>query len=433
MATPTSARARAGASLIPSPVMMTAARRCSRRTASSLASGVSSASTSSTPVSAPTALAASARSPVASTIRVMPPRRSARIVCRASGRIRSSSRSAPAGVPSTATNTVSAPSSQARRRTALTHGGVPLTPAQSARPSLTRRPATVPAMPWPGCSVTSAGWPSGQPRSAAARTTAACQDVPGGLVERGGQAQDLFRGQRPGGHDGGHGGLACGERPGLVQQHGGAPGQALEHPAVLHHDPAARRRRQAGDQGDRRGQDERAGRGDDQDGHRAGRAAQRPRHPGHGQAQRQEPQGVPVGEPDERRLRVLRLADQADDAGVGAVRRAGRGPQVERPGRVDGAAAQRVTPGVLDRQRLPGERGFIQHGGIGGQRAVHGDDVARRDEQQVTGHDLVQGHGLQRSVPVAPGGARRPGQQGAQVVPRAGRPPSPPGRARWPA
>ena len=178
MATPTSASARAGASLIPSPVMMTAARRCSRRTASSLASGVSSASTSSTPVSAPTALAASARSPVASTIRVMPPRRSARIVCRASGRIRSSSRSAPAGVPSTATNTVSAPSSQARRRTALTHGGVPLTPAQSARPSLTRRPATVPAMPWPGCSVTSAGWPSVQPRSAAARTTAVARTCP---------------------------------------------------------------------------------------------------------------------------------------------------------------------------------------------------------------------------------------------------------------
>jgi hypothetical protein len=106
----------------------------------------------------------------------------------------------------------------------------------------------------------------------------------------------------------------------LSQQHGGALGQPLEHPAVLHHDPAARRRRQAGDQGDRRGQDERAGRRDDQDGHRAGRAAQRPRHPGHGQAQRQEPQGVPVGEPDERRLRYLRLADQADDAGVGAVR-----------------------------------------------------------------------------------------------------------------
>ena len=56
MAIPTSARASAGASLIPSPVMITGARRCSRRTTSSLSAGVSSAITSSTPVSAPTAL-----------------------------------------------------------------------------------------------------------------------------------------------------------------------------------------------------------------------------------------------------------------------------------------------------------------------------------------------------------------------------------------
>jgi hypothetical protein len=125
------------------------------------------------------------------------------------------------------------------------------------------------------------------------------------------------------------------------------------------------------------------------------RAAPRPRRPGHGQAQRQEPHGVPVGEPDERRLRVLRLADQADDACVGAHRRAGGGPQVERPGRVDRAAAQRVAPAVLDRQGLPGERRLVQHGGRRGQRAVHGDDVARRDEQQVTGRDLIQRHGLE--------------------------------------
>ena len=127
MAIPTSASASAGASLMPSPVVMTGARRCSRRTAASLPAGVSSASTSSTPVSSPTASAASARSPVARTIRVMPSRRIARIIALASGRIRSSSSSAPAGLPSTATNTVRAPSSRARLRTVLTHGGSPVT------------------------------------------------------------------------------------------------------------------------------------------------------------------------------------------------------------------------------------------------------------------------------------------------------------------
>ncbi len=245
----------------------------------------------------------------------------------------------------------------------------------------------------------------------------------GGLVERCRESQDLFRRQGPRGHDGRHRGLPCGERPRLVEQHRGAPGKAFEYSAVLHHDPAARRRRQAGDQGDRRREDERARRGDDQDGHRPFGAAQRPRRCGHGQGQRQEPHGVPVGEPDERRLRAFRLADQADDPRIGAVRRAAAGPQVERPGRVEGAAAQRVALDVLDGQGLTGERGFIEYGGARGQHAVHRDDVAGRDEQQVTGRDLIQRHGLERSVPVAPPGPRRPLQQGAQVLPGAvGRP-----------
>ena len=100
MATPTSARASAGASLIPSPTMMTGARPRSARTASSLSAGVRSASTSSTPITAPTASATSARSPVTMTIRLIPPSRSARMVRAASGRSGSSRTSAPAGTPS---------------------------------------------------------------------------------------------------------------------------------------------------------------------------------------------------------------------------------------------------------------------------------------------------------------------------------------------
>ena len=106
------------------------------------------------------------RSPVARTIRVTPRWRMARIVCLASGRIRSSSTTAPAGWPSAATNTVSAPSSRARLRTVLTHAGSPVTPAQAARPTRTGRPRTVPAMPWPVTSSTASGRTSRQPRSA---------------------------------------------------------------------------------------------------------------------------------------------------------------------------------------------------------------------------------------------------------------------------
>ena len=80
MATPTSASASAGASLMPSPTMIVGAWRRSIWTASSFSAGVRSARTSSTPITAPTDLATSARSPVTMTIRLMPPRRSARIV-----------------------------------------------------------------------------------------------------------------------------------------------------------------------------------------------------------------------------------------------------------------------------------------------------------------------------------------------------------------
>jgi hypothetical protein len=154
------------------------------------------------------------------------------------------------------------------------------------------------------------------------------QDMARGLVKRGREGQDLCRPQGVDGHDGRHGGLPRGERPRLVDQHRGAPGEAFEHCAVLHHDAAARRRRQAGDQGDRCREDERARRGDDQDGHRPFGAAQRPCRRGYGQAQRQEPHRVTVGEPDEavilnalRALRPIASAGRMTDADVALTRR----------------------------------------------------------------------------------------------------------------
>jgi hypothetical protein len=85
---------------------------------------------------------------------------------------------APAGWPSAATNTVSAPSSRARLRTARTHPGSPDTPAHAARPTRTGRPRTSPAMPWPGTSSTASGRTSGPSRPAAARTIAAARTCP---------------------------------------------------------------------------------------------------------------------------------------------------------------------------------------------------------------------------------------------------------------
>ena len=95
-----------------------------------------------------------------------PPWRMARIVCLASGRIRSSRRTAPAGWPSAAANTVSAPSSRARLRTVLTHRGSPVTPPRRPSRPGPDGPGTVPAMPWPVTSSTASGRTSRQPRSA---------------------------------------------------------------------------------------------------------------------------------------------------------------------------------------------------------------------------------------------------------------------------
>ena len=242
--------------------------------------------------------------------------------------------------------------------------------------------------------------------------------MPGYLIQRGRQGEDLLRRQRPGRDHRGHRGLAHGERPGLVNHQRGAPGQALQHAAVLDHHPAPRRRGQPRHQGDRRRQDQRARRGDDQDGDRPLRASHGPGGPGHGQGQRQEPRRVPVGEPDERRLRVLRLGNQADDARVGAVRGVRRGAQVERSARVHGAAADAVARAVLDRHGLAGQRGLVQHRDPRGHGTVYGEHVAGRHEQHIAYRDLIERHRLQRPAAVPPGGPGGAGQQGVQVMPR---------------
>ena len=78
MASPTSAWASAGASLVPSPVIATMwPPRCSRRISASFSSGVASARKSSTPASAAMAPAVSGLSPVIITVR-MPISRSCR-------------------------------------------------------------------------------------------------------------------------------------------------------------------------------------------------------------------------------------------------------------------------------------------------------------------------------------------------------------------
>ena len=157
MATPTSARASAGASLMPSPTMIVGPAARSAMTTSTLSAGVHSPSAMSTPSTAPTLSATSVRSPDTITTRSMPLRRSSRIVRAASGRVGSSSRNAPIGSSSMATKTVSAASSSARRRIGVAHRGSAGGATHAALPTATARPAMRPRTPLPGTSSTLSG------------------------------------------------------------------------------------------------------------------------------------------------------------------------------------------------------------------------------------------------------------------------------------
>ena len=151
-ATPTSARASAWASLMPSPTIMVGARCVSSLTMSSFSLGERSANTSSTPITAPTVLATSVLSPVTITMRVIPLFRNQRRVRAASGRRGSSKTNTPAGSPSMPTKRVRAPSRAALRRADRAQVSAPVIPVQDAFPTVTWWPETVPRMPWPGIS-----------------------------------------------------------------------------------------------------------------------------------------------------------------------------------------------------------------------------------------------------------------------------------------
>ncbi len=265
MATPTAARASAGASLMPSPTMIVAPPALSRRTTATLSAGLCSATTSSTPIMAPTAAATSARSPVTITTRRMPARRRLRIVRAASGRIGSLRTSAPAGTPSTPTKTQTAPSSSLRCRAVITHGSSPRTPTQPALPS----GDVVLADACRGCpnrrprSSDSAGRGRARGRDRRARSRspgragetwsseAARRSTSAGVAPVGGDDLDQRR-------------SADRERAGLVEQQDLGVGQPLERPAALHDHTATSGPRQTGDDGDRGGEDQRARRGDHQ-------------------------------------------------------------------------------------------------------------------------------------------------------------------------
>ena len=168
MAMPTSARARAGASLMPSPAMATRWPCCCRRAARrSLSCGLTSPCTSSMPSSRATARAVVRPSPVAMITRTPSARRRSTASFEV-GLIGSATASSPASAPSTARYMMLTPSP--RSRSALACSGPASTPASvisAVLPSCRRRPSTWPRTPMPEADSNASGVLSARPRARA--------------------------------------------------------------------------------------------------------------------------------------------------------------------------------------------------------------------------------------------------------------------------
>ena len=150
MAMPISARVRAGASLIPSPTMVTLPERFNLRTTASLPSGKTPAITSSTPACLPMARAVRSLSPVSITTR-MPMFCNSRIARGLSSRITSATAMMPSRTPSRLKNSGVFPSSaKASARLSSASGTAAFWPMNRRLPPANLRPARFPVKPLPG-------------------------------------------------------------------------------------------------------------------------------------------------------------------------------------------------------------------------------------------------------------------------------------------
>ena len=115
-----------------------------------------------------------------------------------------------------------------------------------------------------------------------------------------------------------------------------------------------------------------------------------------------EPGGDPVGRPLDRCTGALGFGDHLHDAGQHRVAADLLGPHDERPGLVQGAADDGVAGGLGDRHRLPGHQRLVQRGTALLDDAVDRDLLAGADPQPVTDLDLVEGDLLLGAVGCEP-------------------------------
>ncbi len=245
-------------------------------------------------------------------------------------------------------------------------------------------------------------------------------DMVRGLVEGGREAEDLVGRHVAGGHHGRNRRVALGDGPGLVEDERPDPGEHLQRPAALDEDAAARRPRDAGDDGDGHGEDQRAGGRHHEHREPADRiAGEEPGPAGDRHRHRQEEEGEAVGEPYHGRLRPLGRLHHPDDAGIGALRRRTRHREVERLAGIGRTALDGLAAHPADRDRLAGERREVEHRRLRGDGAVGGDHLAAADEEPVAFDHRVDGHLLEDVAAPPHRGLRRALEKGGHLAPGA--------------
>src|SRR6266542_1794355 len=379
MASPMSAWARAGASLMPSPTMPT--RRpspCSRRISSALRSGSTSARTRRMPTWRATAAAVRALSPVIITT-LRPSRRNAATAAAESSLTVSATPITPAARPSTATRIAVLPSPARPAATgSRLAGSMPASASSRAVPTRTSRPAMVARTPLP---VTESNPVAGAGDDRRGERVLAVD------LRRGGQRQQLVLGETGGRADIGERRLAGGDRAGLVQHDGVEPmggfegfGRADEDArlrALSGTDHNGQRSGQA--QGARAGDDEHGDRGDQREGQRGRWAGDEPDREGDDRDRDDrgdEVRGDRVGQPLDRRPRRLRPLHEPDDLSEHGVRADLDRAYPQRSGAVDGRADHRVPGPLGDRDRLPGDHRLVHRRGAGHHDRVDRDLLA---------------------------------------------------------
>ncbi len=245
-------------------------------------------------------------------------------------------------------------------------------------------------------------------------------DMSGRLIEARGGRQNRIRRETRRRPDIDHGGLAVGQRAGLVQNRRADTRQHFEHAAVLDENADPCRARHPGNDGDRNGKDERTGRRDDEHGKRPDRVP-RPVPGGAGYAERhdQKAHRKTVGHAGHRRLAGLRGLDQAHDPRVGAF---GSGParnEIEGRSRTDGTAQGLRARQDRPRHRLPRQGGHVERCRGAGHDPVHRQHFALPDEQPVAGPYLRDRDLLEPGCGIAHGGPLNPAHQRRHLTARA--------------